>query len=161
MLRLGLLLVVTLVAMFGVLSVMGGDDLRSARRPAPEPVPVVETTPVPAPVAEPEVVTTEQTPEQVQQFPGPALRSSPEYAGRDVAPAAAVTALPDSDLPVMMVTGNRVNFRSGPSTNDGVVGALTNGARVHAIGPTDAAWVNIRDAQGREGFMSSQFLSLQ
>lgn len=59
----------------------------------------------------------------------------------------------------MYVTGNRVNFRAGPSTNDRVIGALLLGSPVEALGETDGGWMQLRDAQGREGYMSAQFLS--
>lgn len=61
--------------------------------------------------------------------------------------------------PVLYVTGERVNFRVGPSTSHQVVGALDYGSAVVALGPTDGGWVNIRGADGTTGYMSGQFLS--
>ena len=97
-----------------------------------------------------------QTPERVQDFPGPDLQPSPEYEGQtpDVPQTIAET-----EGPVLYVTGTSVNFRSGPSTNDRVIGALESGAPVEALGPPDAEWVRIRDMDGRIGYMSGQFLS--
>lgn len=100
----------------------------------------------------------DQTPEKVQQFPGPELRPSPEYAGETPEPAQVLTT---ADGDVLYVTAERVNFRAGPSTNDSVIGSLDSGDAVEAIGPTDADWINIRAANGRIGYLSSQFLSAQ
>lgn len=100
-----------------------------------------------------------QTPQRVEKFPGPPLRPSPEHEGRDSNADQASDLRANAQGPILYVTGNRVNFRSGPTTSDGVVGALSEGAPVEALGPTDGDWVHIRDADGREGYMSGQFLS--
>lgn len=97
-----------------------------------------------------------QTPEKVQKFPGPPLQPSPEHAGRESEPA---QALPNAQGPVFYVTGSRVNFRAGPSTGDRVIGSLGQGAAVEVMGSSDGAWVNIRDGDGRIGYISGQFLS--
>lgn len=39
-----------------------------------------------------------------------------------------------------------------------MIGALNAGAAVEVLSPTDASWVNIRDADGRIGYISGQFL---
>lgn len=98
----------------------------------------------------------EQTPEQIQDFPGPDLQPSPEHADDMPDPA---SALADAEGPVLYVTGSRVNFRAGPSTSDRVVGALDGGSPVEALGPPEGGWVQIRDMDGRTGFMSGRFLS--
>lgn len=169
MIRLGVLILATLAGLFLILSVWGAGNPRAERRPlspVPEaPVPAAAeqaTAPAPAPAegqAAPAVVqATAQTPQQVQRFPGPPLRPSPEHAGNAPVPAAAPTAaLPTG--PVLYVTGDRVNMRAGPSTGDRVVVSLRRGAAVQPLGPDDAGWVNIRDADGRVGFVSGRFLS--
>ena len=78
-----------------------------------------------------------------------------QAVARSETPAAA--ALPDG--PVLYVTGDRVNMRAGPSTGDRVVTSLGRGTAVQPLGPTDAEWVNIRDASGRLGYIAGQFLS--
>ncbi|MTE02118.1 SH3 domain-containing protein [Paracoccus sp. YIM 132242] len=159
MIRLGALMLATLAALFLVLSVWGQGNLRAERRPAPEPRPAAQEEGAPSPVAPPPQVTpavvqaATQTPQQVQRFPGPALQPSPEHAGEAPAPVS----LPDG--PVLYVTGDRVNMRAGPSTGDRVVTALTRGAAVQPLGPTDAEWVNIRDPNGRTGYVAGRFLS--
>lgn len=173
MLRLLGLMAATLLGFYITLSFFGTGDPRAARRaeiqtappiPAEDPGTAEPTAPAvdPEPDTPAEVVqATSQTPEQVQRFPGPDLRPSPEYPNGtpdqdgDIPPPPQI----GSDGPVMYVTGSRVNFRAGPSTGNAVIGALSRGAAVEVLGPVDAAWVNIRDAQGREGYMSGKFLS--
>lgn len=160
MIRLGALMLATLAGLFLVLSVWGDGNLRAERRPLPDPQSAAQeegTAPPPAipqPQAAPAVVRAEaQTPQQVQRFPGPVLQPSPEHAGET--PAAAH--LPEG--PVLYVTGDRVNMRAGPSTGDRVVTALGRGAAVQPLGPADAEWVNIRDGNGRTGYVAGRFLS--
>lgn len=91
-------------------------------------------------------------------MPGPPLRPSPQYADTP-APEALAEASAAEPGATLYVTGNSVNFRAGPSTSDSVIGALRRGAEVTPLGPLDGDWVEIRDAQGRRGFISAQFLS--
>ena len=155
------LILLTLVAMFAVLALWGdGDPTAAPRQQAAAPVASEpDAEPAPEPAAEIIPVATQTAP-QVQEFPGPALQPSPEYAGDDT-PAPTAEIVPAAGGSILYVTGNRVNFRAGPSTGDAVVGALARGSAVESIGPTNGGWVNIRDAQGRIGFMSLQFLSDQ
>jgi uncharacterized protein YgiM (DUF1202 family) len=187
MIRLLVLMSATLVALYAVMSVYGAGDPRAQRQqtasPAPRSAaqdagardliappegrtppatnsgaPTAGNTSAEAPSSAPEVVSVAaQTPQRVQQFPGPALRPSPEYAGQEQQAVAAPP--PGAQGPILYVTGNSVNFRAGPSTGDRVIGALGQGAAVEALGPTDGAWVNIRDTSGRIGYMSGQFLT--
>lgn len=159
MIRLGALILATLAGLFLALSVWGDGNPRADRRPAPEPVPAARDegaaplpTVPPPPVTPAVVQAATQTPQQVQRFPGPALRPSPEHAGEAPAPS-----LPEG--PVLYVTGDRVNMRAGPSTGDRVVASLGRGAAVQPLGPTDAEWVNIRNADGRTGYVAGRFLS--
>ncbi|AUH32454.1 SH3 domain-containing protein [Paracoccus tegillarcae] len=135
----------------------GDTDEATAADASPETVAAATTvaSEVSAPAVPSEAV--QQTPEQVQSFPGPALRPSPEYAGQ--AEVAKIEAMEQSGAQIMYVTGNSVNFRAGPSTNDRVIGALLLGSPVEALGQADGGWMQLRDAQGREGYMSAQFLS--
>lgn len=164
MIRLGALMLATIAGLFLILSIWGDGDLRASRRPAPQPQPAatdagagpppVEPVASAPAVLEPVVQAATQTPQQVQRYPGPALRPSPEHGARTPEPAVVA-----GGGPVMYVTGNRVNVRAGPSTGDRVVTALRRGAAVAALGPADAEWVNIRDADGRVGYVSARFLS--
>ncbi|MDO5614174.1 MAG: SH3 domain-containing protein [Paracoccus sp. (in: a-proteobacteria)] len=158
------LTILTIAVLFAVLTIWGDPGARQREvadtGQPPMVVPAAETSLIDAltPAQRPELIrVTEQTPQRVNPYPGPALRPSPEYQSQAQA-AVADLAVPDG-AEVMYVTGNRVNFRAGPSTNDAVVGALTRGTPVQVLGPRSGNWVQIRDAQGRNGYMSGDFLS--
>ena len=158
------LIFLTLLALATVLVVFGAGDGRRVEAPNVETVPAAtEAEPAPAEAVSAsagivDAPAVEQTPPRENRFPGPALRPSPEYA--DQAPAAA----PSEDLAgaptdTLYITGNSVNFRAGPTTSDAVVGKLSRGQMVTAIGERSGDWVEIRDGDGRSGFISAQFLS--
>ncbi|MFV0303754.1 MAG: SH3 domain-containing protein [Paracoccus sp. (in: a-proteobacteria)] len=159
------LTILTLLGLFAVLALFGDPDPEtpfnpaSADRvaePAPEAVPVETVAEAALPAVPADEVA--QTPEQVQQFPGPGLRPSPEHAGRAETGIAEAGEPPASDAEIMYVTGDRVNFRAGPSTSDRVIGAILRGSPVEILGQING-WAQLRDAGGREGYMSQQFLS--
>lgn len=157
MLRLILLTVLALVA---VLAFFGRSDTPRSAAPTPQTEITAELapadTPDPAAAAAPVITEVAQTPERRQDFPGPALRPSPEYA--DQAPPEDLAEAPTDTL---FVTGNTVNFRAGPTTTDAVVGSLSRGQIVTAVGPRSGDWIEIRDERGLTGFMSAQFLSAE
>lgn len=161
MVRLGALVLGTLVGLFLILGLLGDEDRRAGRQPPPQVQAVSQDAEasrvLPDPSAEAAsaaVVQAEtQTPERVQRFPGPALRPSPEHAEAGAGQA------PPPGGPVLYVSGSRVNVRAGPSTGDRVVTALDRGTAVQPLGPADGDWVNIRIANGRTGYVSGQFLS--
>jgi endonuclease YncB( thermonuclease family) len=69
-----------------------------------------------------------------------------------------VTSTPQaSNVGVVYVTGSRVNQREGPSTSNGVMGVLTEGTRVQAIGQ-QGNWTQIVSPLGT-GWMASNLLS--
>lgn len=168
------LTILTLAGLFAVLSIYGGGQRDRADAPpaetaadagaaaaadttgesAPDATVTNAAATQPAAIAPDDV---EQTPEKVQDFPGPPLRPSPEYVGTTEQAEAELNAPEGAD--VMYVTGDKVNFRAGPSTNDRVIGSLLRGSPIEALNRTDDGWVQLRDAQGREGYMSAQFLS--
>ncbi|WP_299846138.1 SH3 domain-containing protein [uncultured Paracoccus sp.] len=157
------LTILTLLGLFAVLALLGDRDPERPFNPATEEAaPAAEAAPVETVVeaAAPAVPAEEvaQTPEQVQTFPGPPLRPSPEHAGEAETELAEAEALAAGGAEIMYVTGDRVNFRAGPSTNDRVIGAILRGSPVEILGQTEG-WVQLRDAGGREGYMSLQFLS--
>ena len=171
MIRLGAFLLALILGIVVILGAFGSggpersrveaaaEPRRAAQDPeAPALIPSL-TTPEPQSSPGPIVQAEAQTAPQVQRFPGPPLRPSPEHGDRTPEAAPALPA--DATGPIYYVTGDRVNFRSGPSTGDGVVGALDRGSPVEIIGPTDGEWVQLRDARGRQGYMSSRFISQQ
>ncbi|MFT6105036.1 MAG: hypothetical protein ACJA1E_001463 [Paracoccaceae bacterium] len=61
---------------------------------------------------------------------------------------------------LLYVTGGRVNLRSGPSTNDAVVGVAARGDAVELLDFEAEGWARVRVlSQQIEAFMSSDFLS--
>lgn len=160
------LIFLTLLAFVAVLTVFGDGEGRRIAEPAPQVAqagtPEADNAAEAAQAeaeaeraAEQSAAAVEQTPEQQPKFAGPELRPSPEHAGQD----SAQESLSDAPTDTLYVTANSVNFRAGPSTTDDVVGRLSRGQMVTAIGARDGDWVELRDGQGRTGFMSAQFLS--
>jgi len=67
---------------------------------------------------------------------------------------------PDPDLPLVEITGNSVNLRAGPSTNDAVLGAMRRGAQAELIAAPAGGWVQIRAVEtGVEGYMAERFIT--
>lgn len=178
MIRLGLLVLALLAVIAVTMIAVGTDgDSTATVTPTEEPRPTaqdpetrklieqIKTSIAPNDDAQPEeaapaVVQAElQTPQRVDRFPGPPLRPSPEHEGKEGQQDRAEDLRSTASGPILYVTGSRVNFRAGPTTSDRVIGALGEGAPVEALGPTDGSWIRIRDAEGREGYMSGQFLS--
>ncbi|MDO8881888.1 MAG: SH3 domain-containing protein [Pseudotabrizicola sp.] len=72
-------------------------------------------------------------------------------------PTAANT--PNSPADVKYVQGRSVNVRSGPSTNNAVVGRLTRGEAVTVVWVEANGWARVRlEGDGVDGFMSMSFL---
>jgi len=57
----------------------------------------------------------------------------------------------------VVITASSLNVRSGPASSHGVLFALTSGTVVDAL-DRSSGWVNIRDSQGREGWVSADFV---
>ena len=69
-------------------------------------------------------------------------------------------ATPDPALDLRFVTGSRVNMRSGPGTNHGVLNTLVEGDEVEALEELDNGWVHLRVVEtGQEGYMAGRLLS--
>jgi uncharacterized protein YgiM (DUF1202 family) len=67
--------------------------------------------------------------------------------------------LPESEGTRLRVTGDRVNFRAGPSTEDAILAALTLGTEVELIERVGDGWAHLRVPQtGLSGYMSEDFL---
>jgi uncharacterized protein YgiM (DUF1202 family) len=59
----------------------------------------------------------------------------------------------------LRVTGDRVNFRAGPSTEDAILAALTLGTEVELIERVGDGWAHLRVPEtGLSGYMSEDFL---
>ena len=173
MLRLALMVIVTLGAIWMVMVSAPPGRQRVAPPPAQEPAPLVVTEPsATRPVAAPDNPSASELAPDAgdsaqaasgSRMPGPALRPSPQYpdtiapgdapapqaeAGGEAAPAGQ-----------RQVTANRVNLRAGPGTDHAVIGAVTGGERVTPLAPEAAGWQQVRTDDGTEGWLATQFLS--
>lgn len=96
---------------------------------------------------------------------GTAAETLTTETGTDAAVAEALAAGDNetgSDATLLYVTGDRVNLRTGPSTDNDIVRALTRGTAAELIATADDGWLEIRDTEtGAQGFMSGDFLSTQ
>lgn len=76
--------------------------------------------------------------------------------------AAATTAAYSDVVPLdttAIVTGSRLNMRSGPSTDYSIIHVLWQGNSVKVIGES-SGWYQIRLSDGRTGWASGQYLSI-
>lgn len=68
---------------------------------------------------------------------------------------------PAHNYPARFVTGNRVAFRSGPSTGSGIINRFDNGQQVHLI-EESGEWSHVRDQlTQRDGWIASRFLAVR
>lgn len=68
--------------------------------------------------------------------------------------------VPEPTMALRTVTANRVNVRSGPSTDNAVVGSVVNAEIVRLVSEPTDGWVKIIvEGDGVEGFMASRFLA--
>ncbi len=147
------LIFVTVLGFVTVLAVFGESDghrIEAAAANAAEAAPAPEGAPTDIAL----VTNVVQTTENLPRFAGPALRPSPEHAGE--APAEDLSGKQGQTL---YVTAASVNFRAGPSTSNDIVGSLARGQSVTAMAASEGDWIEIRDGQGRSGFISAKFLS--
>ncbi|PTE22181.1 peptide-binding protein [Cereibacter changlensis JA139] len=72
----------------------------------------------------------------------------------------ALAAPVEETMPLLYVTAELVNVRSGPSTRFPVIGRLAEGEAALLVGADEAGWAPIRiEGDGVEGFVSSKYLS--
>ncbi len=80
-------------------------------------------------------------------------------AQADTVMASASEAEPEPALLLVAVSGSSVNLRAGPSTNDGILGALFRGEQAEVIATLETGWAHIRVVDtGVEGYMATRFL---
>lgn len=87
----------------------------------------------------------------------PTAPASPRAVEPEPAPPAETPAA--APEPLLYVSGQRVNMRSGPATSFGVVTSLGRGTAVTDLGMAENGWHEIRLGNGETGFMSGDFLS--
>lgn len=93
---------------------------------------------------DPQVVEPEQTPDVADDSAMDDFYPTPEPAPLDQ----------------LQVTGSKVNVRAGPSTQNEVIDALTEGTIVSDLGDAGDGWRQILLPSGEIGFMSGDFLTL-
>ena len=120
----------------------------------------------PAPVRTPAIRVTESAPVQAASAAGivPAVFAPAQPLITPVAQAEVAQAEVDAAVfapaDVKYVTGRSVNVRSGPSTQNGVVGRLTQGDSVSVISDEGNGWARVRiEGDGIDGYMSMRFLA--
>lgn len=74
------------------------------------------------------------------------------------APAPTPTPPSNANTRFWQITGASVNVRTGPSTQNGVVGVAPQGSVVNNLG-CQSGWCNIRTASGLTGWASSRYLT--
>jgi hypothetical protein len=95
----------------------------------------------------------------------PDLAGATEEGGApDIAEAPADPEPPPAEIPatsgtLLRVTGDRVNFRAGPSTDDAILAALSIGTEVELIERVGDGWAHLRVLEtDLSGYMSEDFL---
>ena len=175
MLRLLLMTLACLGAIWLAMAAVTPGRERAAPTPVVEPVAAIDAEPVTARPEDPDALSASElapdagpvTPAAVpvRTMPGPALRPSPQYpdtiAPSDTPEAEAEAVAETGDTPAgqRQVTANRVNLRAGPGTGHAVVGALSRGARVTPLAPEADGWQQVRSENGAQGYLATQFLS--
>lgn len=150
--------------------------LAEAAKPAPQPkvVPAevalaVKETPVtvpqrsdPAPEVTTTVAATDSPPEitlvSLEQSGSLFARPLQQLEDQGANPAEPGVFLQPRDADMRVVTGNRVNMRSGPGTSFGVMGSLVRGDEVEVISDEGIGWVKLRTLDGRVGWMADSLL---
>ncbi|AHM03908.1 SH3, type 3 domain protein [Roseibacterium elongatum DSM 19469] len=90
--------------------------------------------------------------------PDAPVSAAPQEPSADPLPPA--TPARTEAAPRLRVTGDRVNFRAGPSTDDAILTALTQGEIVELIERAPDGWAHLRVvATGLTGYMSEDFLA--
>ena len=125
-------------------------------QPEPEPEPVIaeEIAPAePAPAVDGAAILdalTEATPAETEPLPdlsGAGLENAFSFtepvAPIEITPEAIVTA-PEPTLELVRIAGSRVNIRSGPGTENGVVTTLDGGEEVEVLSRAENGWVEVR-----------------
>lgn len=173
MLRLALMILGCLGAIWLAMAAVTPGRERAATPAVVEPLSVIDAEPVArepddpdAPSASelaPDAAPATPPPAPARTMPGPVLRPSPQYpdtiAPSDAPKAEAEAVAEDAPAGQRQVTANRVNLRAGPGTGHAVVGGLSRGAWVTPLAPEAEGWQLVRTEDGAQGFLSVQFLS--
>ena len=134
-----------------------GEGVPATPTPAPTDTPAATATPPPATNTPPPTATAPPT-----DTPAPTSTVTPTATAPAVVttPPAAATPQPPQ-VTAVVVASQGVNVRSGPGTGFQPIGSLPPGAQVEVIGRSgDAGWIQVRLADGREGWISAPLLQI-
>ena len=116
-------------------------------------------SPSPRPTSTAPTVEAARDPQQSNapaKAPASALPSS--EPDRPIGPSTSTTTGPSGDRPTRYLSGNRVAFRAGPSTDDAIIDRFDKGRRVFFL-DGKGEWSLVRDTlTQREGWLASRFL---
>lgn len=165
------LIAITLVALYAVFTVLGDEDRRVARTEADR-APLVSfslaafapSDPEPEPKGTGEWDGLSETAavdmaleagRLYRENRGAALRGGTTDPVSEPGPVTASTAAAE----FRVVTGERVNLRAGPGTENPVVAQLPRGTRTEVLSDPGDGWVEVSTAEGAErGWISARFL---
>lgn len=134
---------------FGFYQLSGGADFQPEQSPAAERV-AVEVAPEAIPFNAPQVTRAAafETPIETPAEEAVIIEASME-----------VPAVEELPVDLRAVSGNRVNMRTGPGTNYGVLDKLVRGTQAEVIEVTAEGWARIRVVEtGQVGWMSASLL---
>lgn len=169
------LIVVTLAAFVAVLQIFGDPSRRSeVSRAAPEGLTLASFASVPEPVEEepvvPQLLVSDAEAIEIALAASKAVREDrlanpPARLGalaREVEPVGAPLAESESSPDhYWYVSGNRVNLRQGPGTDNAVVAQVTQGTEAMVLGQQDG-WIQIETTDGNaSGWIFGKFLNEQ
>lgn len=141
-----------------------GESAPATPTPAPTETPAATATPLPTTNTPLPTATTPPT-----DTPAPTNTGTPTAAAPATATTPPVTATPQPptatpqppQVTAVVVASQGVNVRSGPGTGFQPIGSLPPGAQVEVIGRSgDAGWIQVRLADGREGWISAPLLQI-
>lgn len=165
------LTIVLLLGLFATLSIFGAppesssSEIELAGTGAPAVTETQDTVsdraPVVAVIAEP-TVADQRVSEAVAAAPLPAQPAALNLAIQQVSleVADAPTIADDATADIWYVTGGRVNLRPAPTTGNTPITQVLRGDAAAVLEFRQDGWAYIRTANGQEGYLSSQFLSI-
>lgn len=122
-------------------------DTPTLRREDAEVVAAPVVAPEATPEPEPAVAATETAAPEPETTPDPATET------------AAAEAPSQSAAETWLVTGSRVNLRGGPSTDNPVVGSVTEGEALIPVSGLGSDWVEVETPSGQTAWIAAQFIT--
>lgn len=93
------------------------------------------------------------------RFADPASVFAVENRVKKAVQKQAANTMPFANQPLWRVTASSLNVRTGPSSNDAAIGAITRGTIVAVVGSDLSDWLMIRAAEpALEGYVARRFM---